>query len=315
MIRPIAVDDTVMTSVNVPEDDAPEWSSGDAPYANGDRVIKTVTHLVYESLVDDNGDDPEEGVELTAPSWAVVGATRPWRIYDERVRNASRALEPYDPAVYHAYDDAQTANGIALTLTPGAFVDSVALLNISGVFAHVIVETPADGRIYEKREPLSGGLEESNWHSYFNTPIDRRTQLILTDLPTALDAVIRVAVEEVDHEAQIGELIAGRSVNLGNTQWGSGTSIIDYSKKERDEWGNLRIVERRYTKVADYRIRMDRRITDTVAQVLADVRAQPTLFVGVTWHTSLVVYGIYRNMRITFENHAFSEATIEVEEV
>lgn len=313
IVRPITMTDAVMTYTNVPEDDAAEWS-GATTYATGERVIKASTHRVYESLTDSNTDDPEAGVTANPATWLDVGATQPWRIYDEKVRNVTAALEPYDASVYHAYNDAATANGIAIEITPGVLADGLALLNISGIFAHVTVET-AEGVVYRRRVALSGGLESSSWHAYFFTPIDRQTQLILTDLPASLDAVVRVAIEESSAPAQIGELIIGRAIKIGETKWGPTISIIDYSKKERDEFGNLVVTKRRYTQLAEFPVQIERRSADVAYSVLAGIRAQPTLFIGTPLHATLAVYGVYRDMRITFDNYAFCEATIEVEEV
>lgn len=309
IVRPVTVTDAVMTYTNVPEDDAPAWAAGD--YVEGEIVIRD--HAIYEALID-TSDDPRDGATASPPTWLRLGASRPWRMYDQRVRNVTRALEPYDATKYNAYDDADEANGIAFTLEPGMLVDSLTLLNINGLFAHVKVET-INGIVYESRTPLSGGLSESSWHSYFYTPIDRRTQLVLTDLPKALDAKVHIAVEELSSPAQIGELILGRAIEIGQTQYGASVSIIDYSKKERDDFGNLIVTQRRYTQLAEYPIQMPRQSADVVYQLLAGLRTEPTLFIGTTEHSSLVVYGIYRDMRITFDNYATCVATLEVEEI
>lgn len=325
--RPITVDDAVMTYTNVPEDDAPVWDS-QATYAAEDQVIKTSTHRVYESLISSNTDDPEVGVNADPPTWLDVGATRPWRIYDEKVRNVTTALEPMNPVAFTAQDDRETLSldfvndeyriaemdGIALTLQPNALVDSVALLNISALFAHVKVED-SGGTVYARRTPLSGGMEESTWYAYFYTPIDRQTQLVLTDLPRSLDATIHIALEDLDSPAQLGELVVGRAIGIGTTQYGASVSIIDYSKKERDTFGNLVITERRYTQLAEYPVWIPRSSVDTAYSLLAGLRAEPTLFIGTTEHSSLVVFGVYRDMRITFDNYSFCQATLEVEEI
>ncbi|MFP3324922.1 hypothetical protein R0K05_17790, partial [Planococcus sp. SIMBA_160] len=58
ILSPMAVTEAELVATNVPEDDHPDWSAT-ATYEAGARVISTVTHRIYESVIDSNtGQDP-----------------------------------------------------------------------------------------------------------------------------------------------------------------------------------------------------------------------------------------------------------------
>ncbi|MGE4534644.1 hypothetical protein, partial [Halomonas sp.] len=153
IIRPITVTDAVLDASNLPEDDYPEWDSG-TTYSTGDRVIKASTHRVYESQTDSNSDDPEVGVNADPPTWLDIGPTNRWAPFDEKIGTVAAGAEVIDPS--YLIDDA-SANGVSYTFTPSALVDSVALINLSGVVLYVKVETTTEGIVYERRLGLSGG--------------------------------------------------------------------------------------------------------------------------------------------------------------
>jgi hypothetical protein len=78
IIEPIAINDTILTDSNVPEDDHPEWDASTS-YLAGDKVIVISTHRIYEALQATTGDDPatDDGT-----NWLDIGATNRYRAFD-----------------------------------------------------------------------------------------------------------------------------------------------------------------------------------------------------------------------------------------
>ena len=121
VIPPLDVTDAMLTSIDIPENDYPEWADATA-YVRGDYVISTTTHTVYHCLVDHTSDpskNPDtETAALADPliddpdpvHWQVIGATNRWKLFDKK------------PSV-----QATQNGGFEVTLTPGVIISGLGL--------------------------------------------------------------------------------------------------------------------------------------------------------------------------------------------
>jgi hypothetical protein len=103
--------------------------------------------------------------------------------------------------------------------------------------------------------------------------------------------------------SEIGECLYG----------GTSVSIIDYSRKERDAFGNITIIERGYSDLITYSVVISTADADQVRTLLASKRAVSAAYIGASGHDVLSVEGYLNNFSITFENWNISRLTIEVE--
>jgi hypothetical protein len=113
--------------------------------------------------------------------------------------------------------------------------------------------------------------------------------------------------------ARIGEFVMGRVRQLGVSNFGTSVSIQDYSRKERDQFGNTIIVERKFTKSADFDVTVETAQVFAVQNQLAKIRATPVVFIGDEARASTVVYGFFRQFNIVLDNPSISSCSIEVE--
>jgi len=112
----------------------------------------------------------------------------------------------------------------------------------------------------------------------------------------------------------VGQIVFGYKVDLGLTTYGTTISIEDFSRKETDAFGNFIIVERPFSKRADYDVRFPTGTARKVQETLAKYRATPIVYIGsedVAFGTT--VYGYYRRFDLTLETPSLSLAAIEVE--
>ncbi|UAK25868.1 fibronectin type III domain-containing protein [Sphingomonas nostoxanthinifaciens] len=124
VIRPEVVSQARLISINVPENDYPEWDAG-ATYGNGARVIKASMHRVYESVVGGNvGNDP---VSPTNTKWTDVGPTNRWAMFDQALGSVTTAT-----------------GAIVLTLNPATTITALAVLDTNA--ASVRVQAPGYDR-------------------------------------------------------------------------------------------------------------------------------------------------------------------------
>lgn len=283
---------------NVPEDDAPEWSSG-SDYDVGDLVIVTGQyHRVYEAIVASTSGDPKFPPE-NPTIWLDLGATNRWRVFDMTVGA-----------------DLQASNegSIQYLMSLDQPVNSVCLFNCEGVSA--TVRMIYDGEvIYEETISLISDISAATWWNYF---FERRRfikTVALTDLPLAIPSTIEVIIEGAEETdiVKLGKLVIGDAADLGFTEYGATAGITDYSTKEPDAFGNYYILERRFVDRADIKVVVDPGQESFVKDTLASVRATPAVFIGNMDYEPLIIYGFYKDFSILFSTPASSYCNLQLE--
>lgn len=291
IIKPVEITPAILTSSNVPETDYAAWSAATA-YSVGDEV--TYNHRNYEALVAHAGANPETDTS-DPPKWLDLGATNRWRMFDDRVGSLT-----------------EQAGSIAVELQPGAVINSVALFNLLGRSATVTLTDPSEGVVYQRTVSLvDAGV--SNWYDYFFAPIGRQTDFVLLDLPAYGTATLSVTVDNADGTAQVGHLVMGRQAEIGVALYGSGVGITDYSRKQTDDFGNAVIVERAFSKRAEFDVSLETSQVARVQRLLAGIRAQPVVWIGEASYEATVLFGYYRDFSISISGPSVSDATITVE--
>jgi hypothetical protein len=291
IIKPVAVTPAILTSSNVPETDYAAWSAATA-YAVGDKAM--YNHRNYEALVAHTGANPETDTS-DPPKWLDLGANNRWRMFDDRVGSLT-----------------EQTGSIAVELQPGAVINSVALFNLLGRSATVTLTDPVDGIVYQRTVSLvDAGV--SDWYEWFFLPIGRQTDFVLLDLPAYGTAVLSVTIDNASDTAAVGHLVMGRQAELGVAVYGSGVGITDYSRKETDAFGNSMIVERAYSKRAEFDVVLETGQVSRVQRLLAGIRTQPVVWIGAEGYESTFLFGYYRDFQISISGPSVSDASITVE--
>jgi len=292
LIRPIAITDAMLSSSTVPENDHPAWSVGTA-YVTGNRVILASTHRRYEALAASTGVNPSSD----PTKWLDLGPTNRWAMFDARVGPATT----------------RTAS-LQAVLAPGA-VDAVALIDTDAEGATVTLTV--DGvTAYTRTQSFNlGGNAIDNWFSWFFEPIGRRSSLLFLDVPVYANGVVSVTVirDNPADTVSCGTLLMGRQFSIGDTEHGVDIGIIDYSRKETDQFGVISVVERAYAKRMTARVVMQTDAVDDVHRNLAALRATPVLWIGSETFESLTVFGFYKEFSIDLAYPTVSYCSLTIE--
>lgn len=298
IVRPVKVTDAVLTSTNLPENDAPEWQAG-TTYAQGDTVMRTTAgvHSVYESIQAGNLGNPPENDDLVTPTWwARVSATNRWAMFSDQIS-----------------DQSENADEIIVTLTPADLVNSIAFFNVAAASIHVVMIDPIEGTVYDNMVNLVDDSGVSDWYAWYFEPIVRQDTLALLDLPPYTSADITITLTRTGGVVGCGLVTMGAQRQLGETEFGTGVGIVDYSRKERDVFGQPVIVKRNFSRRADYAVRIDTDYADAVQKTLADLRTTPMTWIGDVSRPSTILYGYYRDFDVTLSNPRTSVLSLEVE--
>jgi hypothetical protein len=293
IVKPIVVNDANFVSSSLTEADHAEWAVG-TTYALGDRVIITTgQHKIYESLEAGNvGNSPP-----TSPTkWVEVAPTNRWAVFDQSGGTVSSGTSPMQWVV-----------------TTGR-VDSVAVLEIADAnTVQVIGNSTAEGEVYNETYVLEDNTVVSNWFEYFFSEIRKESEVIATDIPQYQDLSITVIIEGAG-TVKAGTVIFGNSSQIGATQYGARSGIIDYSRKEVDQFGRATLVKRKFSKRMDVSLVIDNGIVDSVQRLLSDLRAEPVLYIAAKDNFELLtVFGFYRDFTIDIAYQEQSFCTLEIE--
>lgn len=292
IVKPVTVTPAMLVDTDVPETDHAAWSAA-TTYARGDRVIVLSTHKVYESLQAGNlNKDP-----LTQTGWWLeVSPTNRWKAFD-------------------LSNDTQTAQAGSMffEIKPGSAVNAVSLQNVTGVReVRYRLTDPSFGLVYDKTWKLTTSPGVSSWYSWFFGQRVEQVQNVDLGLPSYPNATLRIDLVGASNMA-VGVILMGqqKSIGVGVLQ-GVGLGIQDYSRKEPNEFGDVTLVERAYSKRASFPLLLDNRELDNTYALLASIRATPCLFIGGRF-AATTIFGFYKDFEIlvSYANH--SDCSIDIE--
>lgn len=122
----------------------------------------------------------------------------------------------------------------------------------------------------------------------------------------------QVSVTLVGAAIEVGTLLIGRLVGLGDTTESPKAGITDYSIKETDQFGEVTVVERAWAKRMALRSMIRSDAIDLVASRIAAVRAKPALWIGLDGSESLTVYGFFKDFAIEVDT-TISQLALTIE--
>lgn len=299
MVRPMQVNDATLISSTVPEDDNyDEWASG-TTYSAGDRVILVATHRIYEAAATTTGDSPSSNLvseDNPGAAWIEVSATNRWKAFDSRISNP----------VSRGFD-------LQWVIEPDQDCNTVALLNVTG--AAVAVTVVEDSMtIFAGVKSLVDNSAIHTWLDFFFAPIDYMQEAIFEDVPAHSGTTTTVVVSGTGSR-KLGELVIGWQVNLGTLLTGSSTGMTDFSRKERDDFGNVDVIERDFIDRVSFSFSADVGSVAAIKRELSAYRAKPAFYHGSNALVSygMSVFGYFQDFDIPLPNPTVAVISLEVE--
>ena len=301
VLIPLTVKDSNLISTTIPENDYPVWSSVTS-YVAGDLVISTVTHRIYEAIQASTNIDPTTDFS-DPPYWLDIGATNRWKAFDQKISDPVTVPDGVNLIEYEL----------------GAFgipTNSVTLFGLKGRLTTVVATDATEGEIYSETISLIDNALVNDWFTYFFEPARVKSEAIFEGIPPYANATYTVSVvDDTLSEPVLGQIVLGQEYTLGETNYGTSVSIEDFSRKERDAFGNAIIVERPFAKLIDFDFVVNTNEVRRTAILLEQVRATPAVYYAGpdTEKYGTTVYGFYRSFSINLSGPAISNVTLEVE--
>lgn len=269
------------------------WSNA-STYALGAKV--RYNYRIYESLQASNLNHQPN----TSPTWWLdTGPDNMHAAFDNQVSTVSTATTK-----------------MTFVVSAGS-VDSVALINMSGVIARLTMFDPTAGLVSQRTAGLSG-LDIFDWYQYFFfDPLLKRTQVIFSGLPVYPNAFITLEIEANPSDTvSLALAVFGLIEDLGGTQYGASAGIIDYSIKNTDEFGTVTFVQRNFSKRLSAQLFVSNVTLNRVQRFLYSIRAVPSVWIGADdpqLEEALVVYGFYKDFSTDISYPSHSLCSLEIE--
>lgn len=301
IIEPFAVTDATLISTNVAENDRAEWDNS-TTFNTGDYTMVTgTTHKIYRSAVDSNlGNDPttDDGT-----NWVEQGATNRWKAFDQRL-----------------LDPVTNDTSIEYEIVNAGRVEAVALFNLSSANIATITLTdetvsPAV-EVYSEEISLVDNSVVMDWYSYFFEDISYETGVILDDLPPYAGATLSVVIEgDSGDTVSCGQIVFGKKRQIGATLLGTGIGIDDYSRKERDDFGNAILLERAFSSTVNFTVAVDAAQAKRISTILSGLRATPAVYYAdaESEFYGATIYGFYQDFFIPINAPTKTKMTIEIQ--
>ena len=295
IIPPITITDARFVSSTVAEPATGEtaWTSS-GTYAVGDVRVRTQTHRKYQCLVAHTGITTAPEADITR--WKDVGPTLRWAMFD-----------------YDRNTATTRAGSITATVATSARVTALVLF---GIDAQEVVVTMRDGVsgpiVYNKTFNLQRRFVAA-WQQHFFAPFIFRQSLVILDLPPYLNGHITVELSKTvaTDEVALESMILGAPVPLGTLQRGAESDIIDFSRIERDVFGNATLVPRKNVPKLTANVFADKADVPAIRKLRSDYAGRPLAFLGVTegqdaYFDTMSLVGIFKRMTVAVEypNHA-----------
>lgn len=257
MFVPIAMNDAVLTASNIPETDYPAWVSGTS-YTTGDRVIRVVTHSVYEAAT--------TGVSSIAPEndavqWIRVGATNRWR--------------PFDGSIGQ---DASQSGTVTYTFTSPSVNDAIAFVGLIAVSVRVVVKDASAVVRYDETRELVDGSGIASWLDYFTYETSFDDEQVFVDLPVFPTYTVEITIDGDGGTAGVGEIVFGKQVPLGPILDGSRSGFTDYTTRTVDAFGNIELIRRPSARKAEWMFAFDTRSNRRIQRALENARGLKCFF-------------------------------------
>ena len=242
---------------------------------------------------------------IAQQSWLDLGVINAYKMFDQSIGSATIG----------------STGLIDFTVTSATSIDSVVLLSVNAESVRVLVTEVGGATVYDKTIQCSDNTGITDWYPYFFNPIIKTSDFSFLDIPPRTGANVRIVIKNTSGlPVSIGTCVIGKQRQFGEVEYGGQVGIQDYSVKSKDTFGNITIAQRSYNKRSRWSVWMDRKLTDTFVQFLANNRATPLVYIGTEdndlTHGSqqaMIIYGFYKDFNVEISYPTQVVCSLELE--
>lgn len=272
------------------------WTAG--TYSQGARRYIADFGL-YEVLVASTSDEPSAGAAATPPTWGYLGKINQRAMFSGLLWNKTTR-----------------ADTIEVSLEYPTSCNAIAFFGLSAANVTVEVEHPTDGVIYSETKAGVDYALLSDWWSYWFGDASLYEEMVFLDLPDTTGSTINLTIDADGGTAACAELICGKQFQIGmedTADYGFDYGVLDYSRVERDVFGNPIRISRGYSKTARAPMLYPTASGHRLSKLLTPARTVPHVFVGDQSRQETIIYGIVKEWSATLAGPVASMLQLEIE--
>ena len=247
-------------------------------YSAGDRVVYDI---VTPHVIYEALRNTTGDIPPDSPAdWVRVGSTNRWAMFDGISQSVT-----------------ERSTSIDVTVSLPDFADRLALFNLQADSVRVVVRSG------------STVISDTTFSNPGSTLVAAVSGLFLN---LELDVTISATT------ARCGQLVAGKSRFLGLAQWGYSPDIIDFSRSESDDFGNVQLVQRAFAQTLDVSTFMPPSLVDKANRELTTLRAKPVAWDANnpdTDNDELRIFGWLEDSNVTIQSIAHAIADMQIQEL
>jgi hypothetical protein len=154
---------------------------------------------------------------------------------------------------------------------------------------------------------------------YFFGPFTFRESVVLLDLPLISNLSLTLDITRGSAGMISVETAAfGVPIRIGETSLGASSDIVDFSKIERDEFGNATLIRRKNVPTLSAQVFASKEDVPTIRRLREQYAARPLIFLGIddasdAYFDSLSMVGIFKGMpiRVEYQQHVLIDLQAE----
>lgn len=276
-------------SVNV-SDNTQLWYSGIRLRANQQvSYARRIYQAVSEIRLDKAPNDPEY-----APVMLDVGASADLRFKDELVSTQTKSRGDLR---------------IRLNVDKG-IIDRINLLNVSGSSAEIY----KDERLLAKKQLRT--KRAKSWSEFFTASFKGWGKSAQSIAIGQNSGELSLVIKSGWQGAALGHLSLGKGEDIGSCYLEPRVSVLDYSRKKKDDWGNISILKGKSTSLLDIKAFVPTEFVDEVKTTLQNATGELVTIVaderdrGIS---SLTLHGFIKEFSIVITSAQSSELSLSFE--
>lgn len=279
------------------EDGAPIATTGSQ---SGTHTATGQVHRLYQSLQASNlGKAP--ALTSSAAWWQDIGPTNRWAMLDLFRSTATQQASP-----------------LTVVLTPGRRTDALALVGLVADSVTVSI-TSGGSPVYSSTTELRSRTV-STWREYFFEAFATKPSLALFDLPPFTNGIITVTITRSSGLVSCGGLVLGNQVYLGEIQYSAQSEALNFSRIDRDVFGEASLVRRRSVPKTNQTVWAGKGSVNNLREARALLNAVPALWSGLDdtdspYFEAVLILGIYKQWTIGLDHPDHAVQSLELEEI
>ena len=267
-----------------------------------DNVTDIIPARLYLLLGDSDGLYPPDNPTL----WFDNGATNKDKMFDEYINTQAVATGA----------EATDAGKIVLTIvSDGQY--TVSCFGLSGTSIQFELLSSTATVLDDVTYSLVDNESCISWYNYFFDDFITISK-ITHEFPVRIISSLRITIVDtnVGSYPKIGAVKVGQNFYLGETRGQPSLSLLDFSVKERNTFGDLYLSQGLFADEISVDILLESKTADTVKRALTSMRGLSTVFDcnnSETSYSSLIVLGFFQDFDLVLEGARYSLSTLTIE--